>query len=118
MRQVKDLYESFALGEISKAEYLAAKAAAIQKRDAAAERLAGLEASLENTGVDGELQNQFISSFYPYAEAEIETITKEILSEVLKEIRIYPGGQLEIIWNYREEYKKMLLDLEGEPHGA
>lgn len=113
-RQIKDLYTSFGLGEISKAEYLTAKAAAIQKRDAASEQLAGWEAKLENTGEDGELQNQFIIRFRPYVEVEIKEITQEILSDILGEIHIYPGGRLEIIWNYREEYAKMMLDLEGE----
>ena len=55
-RQIKDLYTSFGVGEISRAEYLTAKAAAIQKRDAASEQLAGWEAKLGNTGEDGELQ--------------------------------------------------------------
>ena len=47
-------------------------------------------------------------------EAEIEEITQEILSDILSEIHVYSGGRLEIIWNYREEYTKMMLDLEGE----
>ena len=113
-RQIKDLYTSFGVGEISRAEYLTAKAAAIQKRDAASEQLAGWEAKLENTGEDGELQNPFVIRFRPYVEAEIKEITQEILSDILREIHICPGGRLEIIWNYREEYAKMMLDLEGE----
>jgi DNA invertase Pin-like site-specific DNA recombinase len=113
-RQIKDLYTSFGLGEISRAEYLTAKASAIRKRDAAAKQLDEWEAKLENTGEDGELQNQFIIHFRPYVEAEIKEITQEILSDILREIHIYPGGRLEIIWNYREEYAKMMLDLEGE----
>lgn len=112
-RQIKNLYESFALGDISKTEYLAAKAAAIQQRDSTAERLAELETKLENTGMDGELQNQFILRFHSHVEADIKEISREILSD-LKEIHIYPGGQLENIWNYQEEYKNMMLDLEGE----
>lgn len=113
-RQIKDLYTSFGLGEISRSEYRTAKAAAIRKRDAASEQLAGWEAKLENTGEDGELQNQFVIRFRPYVEAEIKEITQEILSDILREIHIYPGGRLEIIWNYREEYAKMMLDLKGE----
>ena len=112
-RQINDLYTTFGLGDISKAEYLAMKAVAIQQRDSTAERLAELEAKLENTGTDGELQNQFVARFRPHAEAEIEEITQEILSDILGEIHIYPSGRLEIIWNYREEYEKMMLDLEG-----
>ena len=50
-QQVSGLCESFALGEISKAEYLAAKAAA-QQRDDAAARISELEAELENMGME------------------------------------------------------------------
>ena len=110
-RQIKDLYTAFGLGDISKAEYLAAKAAAVQQRGSAAERLVELEARLENTSADGELQNQFVARFRPYAEAEMKEITQEILSDLLNEVRVYPGGRLEIVWNYRDEYKKMMLEL-------
>ncbi len=114
VQQIKSLYESFALGSISKVEYLAAKASATQQRDIIAERLAEAEARLENTGTDGELQNQFVARFRLHAEAEIEEITQEILADLLKEIYVYPGGRLEIIWNYREEFETMMLDLKGE----
>lgn len=113
-QQVKDLYESFGLGEISKAEYIAAKAATIQKRDATSKQLAEWVAKLENISEDGKLDNQFVARFRPHAEAEIEEITQEILSDILREVHVYPGGRLEIIWNYREEYTKMILELEGE----
>lgn len=72
-----------------------------------------MEAKLENTGKEGELQNQFVARFCPHVEVEIGEITQEILSDILGEIHVYPGGRLEIIWNYREEYEKMMLDLEG-----
>lgn len=109
--EIKDLYTSFGLGSITKAEYLAEKATAVRQRDSTAVRLAELEAKQENAGADGELQNQFVARFRPYVEAEIKEITQEILSDLLNEIRVYPGGRLEIIWNYREEYEKMMLDL-------
>ena len=111
-QQVKGLYESFALGEISKPEYLAAKAAAVQQRDAAAVRIAELETALENTGSNGGLQNEFVSTFGKYM--EVKEITSEIVREVLKEVRIYPGGRLEIIWNLQDELEKLVLDLNVE----
>lgn len=78
-----------------------------------------MEAKLENIGTDGELQNQFVVRFRSHLETEVKEITQEILSDLLKEIHIYPGGRLEIIWNYRDEYEKMMLDLKGgQPDGA
>lgn len=111
-QQVKGLYESFALGEISKLEYLTAKAAAAQQRDAASVRIAELEAALENTGLSGGLQNVFVSTFGKYM--EVEEITGEIVTEVLKEVRIYPGGRLEIIWNLQDKLEKLVLTLQGD----
>lgn len=112
-QQISGMYESFALGEVSKAEYLSAKAAAVKQRDAAAGRIAELEAALENIGQDGSLQNSFVSTFGKYM--EVEEITSEIVTEVLKEVRIYPGGRFEIAWDFRNELEKLMLDLQGEP---
>ena len=111
-QQITGLYESFALGEIDKAEYLAAKAAAVKQRDDAAARISELEAALENMGTDGSLQNGFVSAFGKYL--EVEEITSEITAEVLKEVRVFPGNRFEIVWNYRDELEKLILDLQGD----
>lgn len=109
--QINGLYESFALGEIGKPEYLSAKAAAVKRRDMIAVQIAELEAALENTGVDGGLQNSFVTTFGKYA--KVEEITSEIVAEVLKEIYIFPDGRLEIVWNLRNELESLMLDLQG-----
>jgi DNA invertase Pin-like site-specific DNA recombinase len=111
-QQVSGLYESFALGEISKTEYLAAKASAVKQRDNAAARISELEAALENMGMDGSLRNSFASAFGKYL--EVEEITSEITTEVLKEVRVFPGNRFEIVWNYQDELEKLILDLKGD----
>ena len=66
-------------------------------------------------GVDdnnGALRNRFVTSFQKYTEAE--EITSEIVTDVLNTVFVYPDGRLEIIWNYREEYEKLLLSLYGD----
>lgn len=110
-QQINGLYESFALGDTSKAEYLAAKAAAVQQRDVAAARISELEAELDNLNADGGLQNGFVSAFGKYL--NVEEITSDILSDVLKEVRVFPGGRFEIVWNYRDELERLMLDLGG-----
>ena len=114
-RQIKGMYESFALGEISKPEYLAAKEAAVGQRDAAAARISELEAALENMGSDGGLKNSFVSTFEKYM--DVVEITSEIVKEVLSEIRIYPDSRLEITWNFRDELDNLALDLQGNNQG-
>lgn len=106
---IRELYEDFALGEMDKADYLAAKSATAQKREEADARIQELEAELENIGADGNLNNRFVDCFQKYA--EVEEITAEIATDVLQEIVVYPDNRLEIVWNYREDLEKLLLDL-------
>lgn len=110
-RKIQGMYESFAMGEIGKSDYMAAKTAAVQRRDDIIKQIEELEAVLENTGTDGRLDNSFVSSFQPYVGAD--EITEKILLDVLKEVLVYPDGRLEIIWNHREEFEKMMLDIMG-----
>jgi len=114
-RQINGMYESFALGELSKAEYIAQKSAAVKQRDAAAARIAELEAFLENTGTNGGLRNGFVSTFEKYT--AVEKITSEITAEVLREVRIYPDERIEVVWNLRDELERLMLDLQGEQYG-
>ena len=100
------------MGEVSKAEYLAAKAAAVRQRDDAAAQISEMEAVLDNMGADGSLRNGFVSAFGKFL--EVEEITDEIAADVLKEVRIHPGGRIETVWNYRDELKRLILDLQGD----
>ena len=60
---------------------------------------------------DGSLQNGFVSAFKKYL--DVEEITSEIMADVLQEVRIFPGGRIETVWNYRDELEKLILDLQG-----
>lgn len=70
-QRIKGLCESFILGEISKLEYPTTKAATLKQRNAAHVRIVKLEATLENMGMDGNLQNGFVSTFGKYSEVEV-----------------------------------------------
>ena len=62
-QQIKALYESFALGEISKSEYLAMKASAVKMRDSIANQISRLTIELEYSSADGKLTNCFVTTF-------------------------------------------------------
>ncbi len=111
VQYIQNLYEPFVVGEIDRAEYLALKAAAVRKRDDTAEQIAKMEASLENWSADGTLRNRFVDKFKQYT--EVQMLTGEIVSDVLDSVCIYPGGQVEIIWNFCDELDRLLLDLKG-----
>lgn len=106
---IREIYEKTVFGEMDKAEYLKEKNAASEKRDAIYLKIQELEAELQNAGADGKLENRFVDSFTKYT--EIEELTEEIVTDVLQEIIIYPGRRLNIVWNYRDEMEKLLLDI-------
>lgn len=108
-QQSRELYESFALGKCSKADYLAAKRVIAGQRDTIATQIVELEAQLKNTDADGGLNNRFISSLQKYE--GVENITQEIVSDVVKEVLVYPGGRFEIIWTYQEDFERLLMAL-------
>lgn len=110
--QIKELYETLVSGDISKDEYRAAKAVLVSKRDHAKARIAELENALANADSEGKLNNPFVTSFQKYA--EVTAITKEMVTDVLKEVRIYPGGRIEVAWNYCEDLERLLRDLHSE----
>ena len=71
-----------------------------------------MENALANADSEGKLNNPFVTSFQKYA--EVTAITKEMVTDVLKEVRIYPGGRIEVAWNYCEDLERLLRDLHSE----
>ena len=105
------LYESLIEGEITKAEYAAAKAAAAKEMERVSSEIAALQAELDNAGQDGALRNRFVDSFKKYA--DIEEITREVMTELLDRIKIYPDKRVEIVWKFADDYERLALSLTG-----
>ena len=102
------------LGQTSKTEYLAGKEAIVKSREAVSAQIEELKVCMENADADGHLQNRFVSCFRQYK--DVETLTKKIADDVLEKIIVYPGGRLQVVWNYREDYEKLMLDLNMGGH--
>ena len=113
-QKLKELYEGFILGQTSKTEYLAGKEAIVKSREAVSAQIEELKVCMENADADGHLQNRFVSCFRQYK--DVETLTKKIADDVLEKIIVYPGGRLQVVWNYREDYEKLMLDLNMGGH--
>lgn len=99
------LYESFALGEISRAEYAAQKAALKGKADALSGQIASLTFDIESGNAGNGLQDRFVDTFKQYA--EVQELTDEIVDDVLTQVRIFPGQNIEITWNYQDDFQKL-----------
>lgn len=105
---IQGLYEKFAFGELDKDGYLKAKRDAAQKRDELSFQIEKLEAKLKkmkNLNVDNALENQFADYFKQ--DVKIETLTAEIVADVLDGIVVYPDYKLNIIWNYQEDLRQL-----------
>lgn len=100
------LYESFALGEISRDEYVAQKANLREVADVLSGRITSLTADIESSNADDGLQNRFVDTFKQYT--EVQALTDEIVDDVLTQIRVYPDLRVEIDWNYQDDLQKLI----------
>ncbi len=100
---IKDLYESFVFGAISREEYLEKKKDAAKKRDDTAAKISDLKTNLENSSNNGILQDHFMDSFKQYA--EVKELNGEMMIDALNTLSVYPDRKLEIIWNYEDVMK-------------
>lgn len=99
-RQIRELYEAFALGEIDKADYLARKAALSAQNESCSAQIAELQRVLE---VENETaEDSFVTSFKRFREAG--EVSDEIIQELLKEVIVYPHGRLEVVWKYQDSF--------------
>ena len=105
-RQIRGLYKAFALGEIGRAEYLTAKAAAADRKEEIAKQIAQLEAALDNAKQEESSSNGFVDNFQQYN--AVEEITADIAAAVLQEVLVYPEQRLEIKWRYQEDFERLM----------
>lgn len=97
-RESRSLYESFALGDLDKADYLAQKSVVAEKMAEIAARITELQSTLED--YDESNTREFIERFKCFFKAD--DIPVEILKDLLKEVRVYPGRRLVIEWNCQD----------------
>lgn len=108
-RQIQALYESFALGEISREEYLVQRSAAVKQRDALAEQISRMEDSLRNITEAGSPKNHFVENIGKYQ--SVPEITTEIVEDVLEKLVVYPDRRIEIVWKYQEDIARLARDI-------
>ena len=118
MRALVDLYPDWKSGLISQEEYLAIKAdlnGKVAKLDEAIGNLESTNAQFSR-GVDQ--KNGFLAHFRKYG--TITELTRPMLVELVKEIRVHDGDRLEIVLNFQDEYKALVeyLEMNREIIGA
>lgn len=106
---IRELYEKFVFGELDKERYLDLKKAALEKYGNISKKIEELEGAIKNAGTNGKLENKFVERFSQYT--ELKELTDDITADVLQEIIVYPDKKLNIVWNYQDEWKNLLLDI-------
>jgi len=93
-----NLLEQYLDGKLSKDAYQAQKAQTAIAIQETAERLAALETQSENA-------TKLMDSHNPYFEHE--TLTREMLQELINEIRVTSADEIEISWRFEECYQEL-----------
>ena len=109
-KSIQDCIDAVLRGEINREEYLREKAELASISEDTANEIMQLEAELENTAADGTLQNPFINHFRTYA--DIDDLSSDMIKETVDRILIYPDNRIEIVWNYLDDYRKLILELQ------
>lgn len=104
-RQTKKQYEAFALGEVGKDAYLAAKAASRRKEETLSEQIAKLELSIEQTQLTASNADGLAVRLQPYL--DVEQLTEDIFDGLLEQVIVFPGGRLEICWKFWDELERL-----------
>lgn len=116
-RMMLGLYPDWKSGIISQEEYLTLKADLKGRLNTLDTSIAKLRQTAEQYAGNPEQENEFLAQFRSYH--NFTGLTRPMLVELVKEIRIYEGGRLEIVLNFQDEMKALAehLDMNREVWG-
>ena len=104
-RMVLELYPDWKSGLLSQKEYLDLKkelSGRIQALDASIQKL---RQTAEQHAGNMEDENEFLAHFRKYH--NFTKLTRPMLTELIREIRVYEGGRLELILNFQDALKAL-----------
>lgn len=98
-----ELYESFAIGKLTKEEYLDQKREISQKEAEYKERVHELQKKVAEAETQkAQEENPGLKTFIKYK--NLEALSYPIIQELIKEICFYDPEHIEVIWNYQDAY--------------
>ena len=110
LRMQMELYPDWKNGILTQEEYLGLKQdlqSKLQTLDSGIEKLRRTVAQYAEGTVR---ENPFLAVFQKYR--SITELTRAMLVELVKEVRVYEGGRVEIILNFRDELQELISYLE------
>ena len=99
------LFESYCDHMLTEEEYRSMKAEYDSRARELAEELELLETENKQYACDLSPQNQWIMALKKYREEE--TVTREMAVELIRCIRVYGYNEIEIIWNFQDEFARI-----------
>lgn len=113
-RMMVELYPDWKSGILSREEYLTLKADLQTRLRTLDDSIAKLRQTAGQYAGCMEQENEFLAHFRKYR--NFTELTRPMLTELVREIRIYGGGRLEIILNFRDELQALTnyLDMNRE----
>ena len=97
-------YERYAMGKISKETFLEEKCEALRKEQGIQEEISKLEECLIiGTKTQRKQKSCIAEQQRILKEAEISGISRTLMKELVQSITVYPKGEINIKWNFRDE---------------
>ena len=111
---IADLYPDWKSGVITKDEYQVLKERLNEKLSVLDEKIAALNKSAEEFKNGITEENDFVSHFKKYG--NIEALTRPLLTELVQEIFVHEGGDIEIIFKFYDAYMQVFEYIELNKH--
>ena len=108
-----DLYPDWKSGVLTKEEYLTLKGRFDSQLEQVERSIAGLREEMRQYRQSAAAESQFVQHFLKYR--NIRELTREVVVELIEMIYVHEGGTITILFQYQDEYQR-LLDLLDE-HG-
>lgn len=107
---ITDLYPDWKSGVITQDEYQMLKERLNEKLRIVDEKIASLNKSAEQFQDGITEENEFVARFKKYG--NIENLTRPLLTELVQEIFVHEGGDIEVVFKFQDAYAEVVEYIE------
>ena len=111
---ITDLYPDWKSGVITVDEYQMLKERLNERLRIVDEKIASLNKSAEQFQDGITEENEFVSRFKKYG--NIECLTRPLLTELVEEIFVHEGGDIEVVFKFQDAYAEVVEYIELNKH--
>lgn len=111
---ITDLYPDWKSGVITVDEYQMLKERLNERLRIVDEKIASLNKSAEQFQSGITEENEFVSRFKKYG--NIESLTRPLLTELVEEIFVHEGGDIEVVFKFYDAYLQVVEYIELNKH--